>query len=69
MEDRDKRLYHVKRLEFKILGPSMEEVIEDYLETERKHGYHFEFMAVGGSTQNSFYIITKSIDPESKEEA
>ena len=69
MEDKDKRLYHVKRLESKMLGPSEEEIIEDYLETERKHGYHFEFMAVGGSTQTSYYVITKRVDPESKEEA
>ena len=67
MEDRDSKLYHVKEIKSKIFGPSTEERIEDYLETERQRGYYFEFMAVGESTQTSYYIVTKRIEPESKE--
>lgn len=72
MNDRDRKMYHVKKLESKMFGPSIEEVIEDYLETERKHGYHFEFMAMAVNSPTnspSYHIITKRIDPESKEEA
>ena len=69
MEDKDSKLYHVKKIESKIFGPSTEERIEDYLEMERQRGYYFEFMAVGESTQTSYYIVTKHIDPESREEA
>ena len=72
MDGGDRKMYHVKKLESKIFGPSIEEIIEDYLETERKHGYHFEFMtmAVNSPTNSpSYYIITKLIGPEPKEEA
>ena len=72
MNGGDRKMYHVKKLESKMFGPPMEEVIEDYLETERKHDYYFEFMAMAVNSPTnspSYYIITKRIDPKPKEEA
>ena len=59
MVDRDSNLYHVKEIESTLFGPSTEEKIEEYLEMESKRGYEFVFMAVGESTQTSFYVIIK----------